>query len=57
MYPDPAALVQTRMSDLRREADAQRRALRVKDASTCTERPRHTFAVPAFLTFARVRHA
>jgi hypothetical protein len=57
MYPDPTTLVQTRMSDLRREADRERRVQRIKapkpEAGRLVRRP----LLPAFLTFTRVRHA
>jgi hypothetical protein len=44
------------MSDLRREADAARQALRVKEPVD-VERPARRHLVPAFLAFGRVRHA
>ena len=57
MYPDPTALVQTRMSDLRREADRERRAQRIKSPTPDAQRPVRRPLLPAFLTFVRVRHA
>ena len=56
MYPDPAALVQTRMSDLRREADLERRALRIKTPKSTERAPRRSFR-PALLVFGRLHHA
>jgi hypothetical protein len=57
MYPDPTALVQTRMSDLRRDADRERLALRIRSPKAAAKRPDRRPLLPAFLTFARVRHA
>lgn len=60
MYADPTALVQTRMADLRREADRERRALRIKTpkaAATSDPAPARRPLLPVFLTFARVRQA
>ncbi|GAA1924963.1 hypothetical protein [Nocardioides marmoribigeumensis] len=57
MYPDPTTLVQTRMSDLRREADRERRVQRIKAPKPAAGRPVRRPLLPAFLTFTRVRHA
>jgi hypothetical protein len=57
MYPDPTALVQTRMNDLRREADRERIARRIKAPKPPASRGVRRPLLPGFLTFLRVRQA